>query len=142
MIVNVPVRMKVWSDAEVIENEISGRVIGCAIEVHRQLGPGLLESIYEEALCHELKVEGLSFERQKNIIVEYKGAELATSLRLDLFVENKVIVENKAKLEVLPIDKQQLLTYLKLTNARLGLVINFNVTKLVHGVCRVANSLN
>ena len=125
-----------------IENEISRRVIGCAIAVHRHLGPGLLESIYEEALCHELKIDGLRFERQKNVNVEYKGVKLATSLRLDLLVEKKVIIENKAKLEVSPIDKQQLLTYLKLTNTRLGLVINFNVIKLVDGVHRVANCLN
>ena len=123
------------------ENEISEAIIGCAIEVHRQLGPGLLESVYEEALCYELSKAGLKFERQQSIPIKYKEIKLATPLRLDLIVEEKVIIDNKSKFEITPIDKQQLLTYLKLCEVKLGLLINFNVTKLVDGVVRVANGL-
>ena len=123
------------------ENEISEKVIGCAIEVHRQLGPGLLESVYEEALCYELSRAGLNFERQQNVPIRYKDIQLASPLRLDLIVEGKVIIDNKAKSELSPIDKQQLLTYLRLRDVRLGLIINFNVTRLVDGVKRVVNGL-
>ncbi|MGI9516440.1 MAG: GxxExxY protein [Pirellulaceae bacterium] len=123
------------------ENEISKGIIGCAIEVHRNLGPGLLESIYEEALCYELSKSGLAFFRQQNVPIKYKDILLASPLRLDLIVEDKVIVDNKAKSDVLPIDKQQLLTYLRLCDRRLGLVINFNVMRLVDGVQRVVNGL-
>lgn len=133
------VGIKFW-EAELIENRLSQKVIGCSIEVHRQLGPGLLESVYEEALCHEMELIGLNVCRQKSVKIKYKGRELATPLRLDLFVEEKLIIENKAKLEITAIDKQQLLTYLKLTDTRLGLIINFNVQRLVDGICRVINS--
>jgi len=125
----------------VTENELSGKVIGCAIEVHRQLGPGLLESVYEEALCYELAQAGLRFLRQQSVPIKYKKVLLATPLRLDLIVEEKVIVDNKAKTEITPIDKQQLLTYLRLRDVRLGLLINFNVPTLVDGVHRIANNL-
>ena len=124
------------------ENEISEKVIGCAIEVHRQLGPGLLESVYEEAICYELSQAGLSFERQQRVPIKYKTVLLATPLRLDLIVEGKVIVDNKAKSKVAPIDKQQLLTYLRLRDVQLGLLINFNVPRLVDGVHRVVNNLH
>ncbi len=123
------------------ENEVSEKVIGCAIAVHRELGPGLLESVYEEALCYELSKTGLRFERQKSVPIRYKDVLLKTRLRLDLIVEGKVIVDNKAKSDVTPIDKQQLLTYLRLNDVRLGLLINFNVPKLVEGVHRVVNNL-
>ena len=92
------------------ENEISEKVIGCAIEVHRQLGPGLLESVYEEALCYELSKASLGFERQQSVPIKYKDVLLSTRLRLDLIVEQKLIVDNKAKSDVTPIDKQQLLS--------------------------------
>ena len=124
------------------ENDISEKVIGCAIEVHRQLGPGLLESVYEEALCYELSKVDLSFERQQSVPIKYKDVLLATTLRLDLIVEGKVIIDNKAKSELTPIDKQQLLTYLRLRDVRLGLLINFNVPRLVDGVHRVVNKLH
>ncbi len=123
------------------ENEISERVIGCAIEVHRHLGPGLLESVYEEALCYELSKAGLQFQRQQNVPIRYKEVRLSTQLRLDLIVEGKVIIDNKAKADVTPIDKQQLLTYLRLQDVRLGLLINYNVPRLVDGVDRVVNDL-
>ncbi len=123
------------------ENEVSEKVIGCAIEVHRHLGPGLLESVYEEALCFELSKADLRFERQQSVPIKYKHVLLSTPLRLDLIVEEKVIVDNKAKSELTPIDKQKLLTYLRLRNVRLGLLINFNTPKLVDGVRRVVNRL-
>jgi GxxExxY protein len=123
------------------ESDISRKVIGCAIEVHRQLGPGLLEAVYEEAFCYELSQAGLSFERQQRVPIKYKNVLLATPLRLDLIVEAKVIIDSKAKSETAPIDLQQLLTYLRLRNVRLGLVINFNVPRLVDGVQRVVNGL-
>ena len=123
------------------ENEISEKIIGCAIEVHRNLGPGLLESVYEEALCHELSLANLHFERQVAVPIKYKKVLLASPLRLDFLVEKKVIVDNKSKAEVLPIDKQQLLTYLRLCDMRLGLLINFNVSNLVNGVERIVNGL-
>ncbi len=123
------------------ENDISERIIGCAIEVHRELGPGLLESVYEEALCYELSNAGLQFERQQKIPFKYKEVLLSTPLRLDLIVEGKVIVDNKAKNEITPIDEQQLLTYLRRRDVRLGLLINFNVSKLVDGLQRLVNQL-
>ncbi len=86
------------------ENQISERIIGCAIEVHRTLGPGLLESVYEEALCYELSQAGLSFERQQNVPIQYKEIKLTSPLRLDLLIEDKVIVDNKAKTEFSEID--------------------------------------
>ena len=121
------------------EKEISKKVIGCTITVHRELGPGLLESVYEEAMYYEPSQAGLRFERQKNVPIRYKKVLLATPLRLDLIVDGKVIVNNKAKSKVTPIDKQQLLTYLRLNDLRLGLLINFNVPKLVDGVHRLVN---
>ncbi len=123
------------------ENEISSLIIGCAIEVHRQLGPGLLESVYEEALCYELNQIGLAFERQQSVPIKYKQVLLRTPLRLDLLVEGKVIVDNKAKSDITAIDKQKLLTYLRLRDVHLGLLINFHSLKLVDGVCRVVNQL-
>lgn len=123
------------------ENAISEKVIGCAIEVHRQLGPGLLESVYEEALCYELSQAGLRFERQLRVPIKYKRVLLSTPLRLDLIVEDKVIVDNKAKDKTTPIDQQQLLTYLRLRDVRLGLLINFNMPRLVEGTNRIVNSL-
>ena len=123
------------------ENEISERVIACAIEVHRQLGPGLLESVYEEAVCYELHGNGLQFDRQQKVPIRYKGRLLETSLRLDLIVGDKVIVDNKAKQAIAAIDKQKLLIYLRLRDVRLGLVINYHQTRLVEGVHRVVNGL-
>ena len=123
------------------ENEISKQVIGAAIEVHRILGPGLLESVYEEALCYELELRGLKYERQKQVPIQFKDKQLASNLRLDLLVEEKVIIDNKAKENVASIDRAKLLTYLRLSDKRLGLIINFHVTRLVDGVERVVNKL-
>jgi GxxExxY protein len=123
------------------ENEISGKIIGAAIEVHRVLGPGLLESIYEDALCHELHLRGLQFKRQQSVPIPYKGIKLGSDLRLDLLVEDKVIVDLKAKEELSTIDKPKLLSYLRLSDKRLGLIINFHVEVLRDGIFRVVNKL-
>jgi GxxExxY protein len=119
-------------------NELSGKVIGLGIEIHRELGPGLLESAYEECLAYELSKAGLRFERQKSLPVRYKEVQLDCGYRLDLVVEDALILEVKAVTEILPIHEAQLLTYLKLDRKSLGLLINFNVPVLKQGVKRVA----
>jgi len=124
------------------ENEISKIILNAAIEVHRTLGgPGLLESVYEEALAWELEQQSLSVERQKVVPVVYKGQTLATPLRLDLLVGGKVIVECKATTEYNPIFEVQTLTYLRLTGLKLGLVINFGERLVKNGFHRVVNNL-
>lgn len=128
-------------DAEALRkriNEISGKVIGACIEIHRELGPGLLESAYEECLAYELSGAGLRFERQRALPVRYKEVQLDCGYRLDFVVEDVLIVELKAVAELLPIHEAQLLTYLKLDRKSLGLLINFNVPTLKTGVKRVA----
>jgi GxxExxY protein len=120
-------------------NKTSERIIGAAIEVHRALGPGLLESAYEECLCHEMKSQGLSFERQRPLPVVYKGITLDCGYRLDVVVEGLVILELKTVEALLPAHEAQLLTYLKLTGLRLGLLMNFNVPVLKHGINRMIN---
>jgi GxxExxY protein len=120
-------------------NEVSGQVIGAAIEVHRELGPGLLESAYEACLVHELRQRGIQVEQQVPQPVFYKGLQLECGYRLDLLVENRVIVELKAVEALAPIHEAQLLTYLKLRKLRLGLLINFNVPILKNGIKRLLN---
>jgi GxxExxY protein len=117
-------------------NAITGAVIGAAIEVHRHLGPGYLESIYEEALAHELRLRSIAFERQPSVCVTYKGIDIGES-RLDLLVEGEVLVELKAVTQVLPLHRAQLLSYLKMTDHRFGLLINFNVRLLRDGIIRL-----
>jgi len=114
-------------------------VIGAAIEVHRHLGPGLLESVYESALSRELWLNGLEVERQVSLPIDYKGARLPSGLRLDLLVNRRLIIEVKAVERLDPIHRAQLLTYLKLTRHRLGLLINFNVQVLRSGIRRIIN---
>ena len=111
-------------------------IIGAAIEVHRQLGPGLLESVYEECLCHELHVRGLEFRRQVDLPVIYKGLKLACGYKLDLIVQNEVVLELKSVDKLHPIHEAQLLTYLRLAEKRVGLLINFNVPQLTQGIIR------
>jgi len=123
------------------ENEITEKIIGASIEVHRTLGPGLLESTYEACLYYELAQKGLWVDKQVALPVSYKEVELDIGYRLDLLVEHKVIVELKSVSELLPIHTAQLLTYLKLSEHRLGLLINFNVAKLTDGVKRIVNKL-
>jgi GxxExxY protein len=117
-------------------NEITERVIGAAIEVHRALGPGLLESAYEECLAHELTLRAVTFERQRALPVQYKGVALDCGYRLDLLVENAVVVEIKAVSEIEPVHEAQLLTYLRLGGWQVGLLINFNVPVLKNGIRR------
>jgi GxxExxY protein len=119
-------------------NELSGKVIGACIEIHRELGPGLLESAYEECLAYELSKAGLRFERQRALPVRYKEVQLDCGYRLDLVIEGLLIVELKAVTELHPIHEAQLLTYLKVDKKSLGLLINFNVPTLKQGVKRVA----
>ena len=121
-------------------NRITESVIGAAIEVHRALGPGLLESAYEECLCHELATRRIAFERQRPLSVHYKGLRLDCGYRLDLLVENRVVVETKAVESVEPIHEAQMLTYLKLGGWQVGLLINFNVRALMQGVTRLVNN--
>ena len=120
-------------------NDLTGAVIGAAIEVHKILGPGLLESVYEECLCHELDLREIPYERQKNLPIEYKGVTLDTKLRLDVLVDESVIVELKSREKLEPIHEAQLLTHLKLIDMKIGLLINFNVTVLKEGIKRIAN---
>ena len=122
------------------ENEKDPRtapIIGAAIEVHRALGPGLLESAYEECLCHELHLRGLAFQRQVDLPVSYKGLLLACGYKIDLIVEQEVILELKAAEAILPVHEAQLLTYMKLSGKRVGLLINFNTPVLARGIRRL-----
>ena len=111
-------------------------IMGAAIEVHRQLGPGLLESAYEECLCHELRLRGLDFTRQVDLPVLYKGLKLDCGYKIDLAVRNEVVLELKSVEKLLPVQEAQLLTYLRLANKRVGLLINFNVPLLTQGIIR------
>jgi GxxExxY protein len=122
-----------------VENEITERVIGASIEVHRHLGPGLLESAYEECLCYEMGERAIRFQRQVATPLWYKGILMEATYRIDLLVEDLVIVEIKANEMLLPVHSAQLLTYLKLSNKRVGLLINFNLPVLKHGIKRVVN---
>jgi GxxExxY protein len=119
-----------------LEQQITEAIIGAAIEVHRELGPGLLESAYEECFCHELHLRGLSFRRQVELPVEYKGLKLDCGYRLDVVVENAVIVELKSIEQISPTHHAQLLTYLRLAGKKVGLLINFNVAVLKNGIVR------
>ncbi len=116
--------------------ELTQKIIGAAIEVHKQLGPGLLESVYQACLAHELDLCGIHFEQQKDLPVEYKGVRLESGLRLDFIVENKVVIEIKSTEALHPIHEAQLLTYLKITGCKVGLLINFNVAVLTKGIVR------
>ncbi len=122
------------------ENKITEKIIGCAIEVHRTLGPGLLESAYEECLCFELSQSNLLFQRQVDLPVVYKSVNLNCGYRMDLVVENLVIVELKAIDQILRIHEAQLLSYLRLHKKTVGLLLNFHVPVLKDGIRRVANN--
>ena len=118
-------------------NKLTRDVIGAAIEVHKILGPGLLESAYEECLCRELRLRNITYERQKELPIEYKGIKLDCGYRLDIVVASKLILELKSCNNLEPIHKAQLLTYLKLTGIKIGLLINFNVPILKQGIKRI-----
>lgn len=117
-------------------NEITERIIGCAIEVHKQLGPGLLESAYEECLAYELREFGFKVERQKAVPVVYKNIKLDCGYRIDILVEDRVVVELKSVDSLNPVHEAQILTYMKFANRNIGLLINFNVTLLKNGLKR------
>jgi GxxExxY protein len=123
------------------ENAISKEITGAAIEVHKILGPGLLESAYQECLARELALRGVKFEREKTLPLEYKGVRLDCGFRVDFLVEKLVIVELKAVENVLPIHQAQILTYLKLLKLKLGLLLNFNVPMMKAGIKRFALKL-
>lgn len=122
-----------------IENEITSKIIGSAIEVHKHLGPGLLESAYESCLLHELTSRGVKVVRQQILPITFKGLSLEAGYRIDLLVEERVVVEIKAVEEISNIHFAQTLTYLRLGGFRVGLLINFNVPKLIDGLTRVIN---
>ena len=124
------------------ENEIAKIVVDAAIKVHRALGPGLLESVYEIVLAHELAKRGLKVERQVPISIEYNGLKFQEGFRADVVVEEKIIVELKSVENIQPVHKKQLLTYLRLADMRLGLLINFGSALLKNGISRVVNGLN
>lgn len=129
-------------DAERIENLLSEQALDAAIEVHRTLGgPGLLESLYEEALLHELRLRNIPAVSQVQIPVTYKNCKLRDPMRLDILVDRKIIIEVKATETVLAVHKAQVLTYLRLTGLRLGVVVNFGQARLIDGWSRVVNNL-
>ena len=123
------------------ENQISGIILDAAIAVHSALGPGLLESAYEASLCYELSTRGLKFQAQVPLAVQYRGVKLDVAYRIDLIVEDLVIVELKAVEKLLPVHEAQLLSYLKLSNKKLGLLIDFHVLRLKDGYKRIVNGL-
>ena len=120
-------------------DELSYKVIGCAMEVHKTLGPGLFENIYEQALVHELTLNGIPVKTQVEIEINYKGTNLGNGLRLDVLVDNTLIVELKSVEDLKPLHHKQLLTYLRLTDKRVGILINFNTENLKDGIKRIAN---
>lgn len=120
-------------------NEITYAIRGAIYDVYKELGPGLLESVYEEALCFELEQRGLYFERQKQVPVVYKGNRLKTELRLDILVEDKVVIELKSVEEMKKVFAKQLLTYLRLMDKRIGLLVNFNTDNILTSITRIVN---
>ena len=122
-------------------NEISGAIVDAAVRIHSEVGPGLLESVYEVLLAHELKELGFEIERQLPVPIQYKGIRFEEGYRLDLLVNNLVVVEIKSIEEVLAVHKKQLLTYLRLKQKPLGLLLNFNVDLMKDGITRIANQL-
>lgn len=123
-------------------NALTEQIIGAAIEVHRELGPGLLESAYEQCLCHELSLRKVAFRRQVDLPVQYKGVFLDCGYKMDVVVNDQVVLELKTVEKTLPIHEAQLLTYLKLYHREVGLLINFNVPLLKDGLKRIVNDFN
>ena len=123
------------------ENQISYQIRGAIFDVYNELGPGLLESVYEDAMVFELKRRGLSIQRQLEVPILYKGEKLSTDLRLDLLVEDSVIVELKSVSDLQDVHYKQLLTYLKLTKKKLGILVNFNTDDIQYDIKRVANGM-
>ena len=133
--------VKADNEVTVDENTLSNAIIGCAIEVHRALGPGLLESVHQKCLGRELELKGISFQEEVPLAVKYKGLDFESAYRLDILVADKVVLEPKAIEHLLPIHEAQLLSYLRLAGKKLGLLINFNVPALRSGIRRIVNNL-
>lgn len=123
------------------ENDLAREVVDCCFHIHRKLGPGLFESVYEEVLAYELCGRGLAFSRQVDVPVQWDGELLGIGFRADIIVESKVILELKSIEQVLPVHQKQLLTYLRLTDMKLGLLINFNEPLIKNGIQRIVNGL-
>lgn len=123
-------------DSNLLYKEVSNQVIGAAIEVHRELGPGLLESAYEECLAHELSLRGIPFVRQLDVPLDYKGVRLDVGYRIDLLINDVIVIELKTVQKILPIHEAQLLTYLRLLQKPVGLLMNFSVPVLKDGIVR------
>ena len=119
-----------------LEEQLTQQIIGAAIAVRRHLGPGLLESAYEQCLCHEFQLRGLTFQRQLNLPVAYKGVALDCGYKIDLLVEDRIVIELKCVESVLGVHHAQLLTYLKLSGKRVGLILNFHVSVMTRGIFR------
>jgi len=119
--------------SKLLHEDLTEQIIGAAIEVHRALGPGLLESAYEECLCHELNIREIPFRRQVSLPVLYKGVKLDCGYRIDLIVDDRVILELKCTEHILPVHEAQLLSYMKMANVRVGILVNFHVATLVRG---------
>ena len=117
-------------------NSLTEKIIGCAIEVHKYLGPGLLESVYEECLCVELKLQGLAIERQVPVDIVYENVKVECAYNIDILVEDSVVLEVKSIDEITPFDSTQILAHMKHANKRIGLILNFNVLKLKDGIKR------
>ena len=120
--------------------DITYDIISCAYEVHKVLGPGLLESVYQKALIHELKLKGFKVESEIKVDINYKGINIGNDLRLDILVNDSIVLELKSVETILPLHKKQLLTYLKLLDLQLGLLINFNTNLLKEGITRIVNN--
>jgi len=133
---NAGAQPSVLDPKHLIDEALTEQIIGAAIEVHRHLGPGLLESAYEECLCHELQLRGLTFKRQVNLPVVYKGVALDCGYKMDIIVEDRVVIELKCVESVLGVHQAQLLTYLKLSGKRGGLLLNFHVSVMTRGIVR------
>lgn len=125
----------------ILDKDYTHKLLGCAYEVHSALGPGLLESVYEAALCYELQSQGFEIRHQVPVKVQYKNVGIDMDLRLDILVDNSVILELKSVSEIQPVHVKQLLTYMRLTGVRLGYVINFNEYSLRDGIEQVVNNL-
>ncbi|MEZ4720588.1 MAG: GxxExxY protein [Flavobacteriales bacterium] len=123
------------------ENDISYRIIGCAIKVHKALGPGLLESAYQECLAYELQKEGLRVEKEKPMSLVYEDVKMDVGYRIDLLIDDKVVIELKSVESLTDVHRAQVITYLKLGDYKLGLLINFNVAILKQGIERIANGI-
>lgn len=122
---------------ETLFPELSASIVTAAIEVHKTLGPGLLESVYETCLCYELEQQGLNVKKQVHLPIKYQSLDIDSGLRLDLLIENSIIIELKAVEKLLPIHQAQLITYLKLADKRLGFLFNFNVKLMREGIKRI-----